>query len=140
VLARAIRPETDSTRYDLGQLRARWFEYLVDPVVQPNPLAEGVAMPSAAYVQLAYDAAGVDLSPGAMQRNTAPEHIWQLVRRLYRDAELMDESGHRAPRVVAGWYCVRDRSALPAPDGRDVAPERLDRCFNPAPARRRRRR
>jgi hypothetical protein len=140
VLARAIRPEMESTRYDLGLLRARWFRYLVDPVAEANPLAEGVAMPSAAYVQLAYDAAGVDLSPGAMQRNTAPEHIWQLVRRLYRDAELIGADGKRAPRVVAGWYCVRDRSALPAPEGRDVAPERLDRCLNPAPPRRRRRR
>jgi hypothetical protein len=140
VQARAIRPESDSTRYDLQELRARWFQYLVDPVVQPNPLAEGFAVPSTAYVQLAYDAAGVDLSPGAMQRNTAPEHIWQLVRRLYRDAELMDANGKRAPRVIGGWYCVRDRSALPAPDGRDVAPERLDRCLSPAPSRRRRRR
>lgn len=140
VLARAIRPETDSTRYDLAALRARWFGYLVDPVVEPNPLADGVAIPSAAYVQLAYDAAGVDLSPGSMQRNTAPEHIWQLARRLYRGAEVMDAEGNRSPRVVAGWFCVRDRSALPAPDGRDVAPERLDRCLLTGRAGRGRRR
>ncbi|HEU5171560.1 MAG TPA: hypothetical protein VFU46_13520 [Gemmatimonadales bacterium] len=135
VRARAIRPHSDPTRYDLSALRARWLAYLADPVVQPNPLAEGIAVPGAAYVQFAYDAAGVDLAPGAMQRNICPEHVWQFARRLYRASEMTLPDGRRAPRRMVGWYCVRDRTALPAPDGQDVAPERLDQCIERARGR-----
>ncbi|MGH7518290.1 MAG: hypothetical protein ACREOC_12610 [Gemmatimonadales bacterium] len=140
VRARAIRPDADPTRYDLAALRARWFGYLADPVVQPNPLADGIGVPSAAYVQFAYDAAGVDLSPGALQRNICPEHVWQFARRLYRGAEMIAPDGTRAARRVVGWFCVRDRAALSAPEGGDVAPERLDTCIDRARGRRPQRR
>ena len=57
--------------YDLPDLLGRWFHYALSLGKRKNPLLAGVAMPSASYAQLAYDAAGIDLSPGATQRNVS---------------------------------------------------------------------
>jgi hypothetical protein len=40
-----------------------------------KPLAQGIGLFNASYLQLAYDAAGVNVAPGAQQRKLAPEHI-----------------------------------------------------------------
>ncbi|HVU00354.1 MAG TPA: hypothetical protein VHE30_01330 [Polyangiaceae bacterium] len=114
VLERALNPDADQLGYDLcGQLGA-WFSYGTSRGAKPNPLAEGVGLASASLVQLAYDAAGIGLAPGAHQRNIAPEHIWQAVKFLHETFFVM-EGGKHVPRLVGGFYCVRDRACVQYP-------------------------
>ncbi|MEQ8764840.1 MAG: hypothetical protein RL885_12990 [Planctomycetota bacterium] len=117
LLQRASNADLDQLRYDLSGMRGSWLRYLSRRSGIPNPLAEGEAFPAAAYVQFAYDAANIDLTPGAHQRNTAPEHIWaaaQYLRDTFR-TEIAD-SGEPAPRPLKAWYCVRDRTCAMAPE------------------------
>jgi hypothetical protein len=115
LLARAKNPEADQLGYDLlGQL-ASWFTYIASRGTALNPLAQGVAMFSASYVQLAYDAAGIDVAPGAQQRNLAPEHFWQASRYLHARFQTMDQDGKSTTRAVSGFFCVRDRACVMAP-------------------------
>jgi hypothetical protein len=115
IIERALCPEIDQLSYDLPALLGTWFGYAMRPGYVPNPLTQGTAIPGAALVQLAYDAAGIDLSPGSHDRNTAPEHLWQTARFLYGMLTVMDEDGHSKPRRVAGYHCVRDPACLMAP-------------------------
>lgn len=114
---RALRPEADLLAYDLPDLLGNWFHYALSLGKRKNPLLRGVALPSASYAQLAYDAAGIDLSPGATQRNSAPEHFWQAVRYLYPMFEAPDAEGNLARRAAIGFHCVRERECLLAPAG-----------------------
>jgi hypothetical protein len=115
LLARALNPQADQLGYDLlGQL-ANWFTYIASRGTALNPLAQGVSMYSASYVQLAYDAAGIDLAPGAQQRNLAPEHFWQSSRYLHARFRTLDRDGQSQPRAVSGFFCVRDRACMMAP-------------------------
>jgi hypothetical protein len=114
---RALRPEADLLAYDLPDLLGNWFHFALSLGKRKNPLLRGVAMPSASYAQLAYDAAGIDLSPGATQRNSAPEHFWQAVRYLYPMFEAPDPEGNLVRRAAIGFHCVREPECLLAPAG-----------------------
>ena len=114
---RALRPEADLLAYDLPDLLGHWFHFALSLGKRKNPLLRGVAMPSASYAQLAYDAAGIDLSPGATQRNSAPEHFWQAARYLYPMFEAPDAEGNLVRRTVLGFHCVREPECLLAPAG-----------------------
>ena len=109
--------EADLLAYDLPDLLGRWFHFALSLGKRKNPLLSGVAMPSASYAQLAYDAAGIDLSPGATQRNSTPEHFWQAARYLYPMFEAPDSEGNLVRRPVLGFYCVREPECLLAPSG-----------------------
>jgi len=116
ILARASDPNVDQLRYDVLGLAGTWFAYLTNRASRPNPLSDGHAIYCSAYVQLAYDAAGLDLAPGAHQRNPSPEHLWQGARYLYESFRAPREDAPvTAPRRVMGWYVARDRAAVVAP-------------------------
>lgn len=116
IIDRADDPDVDQLRYDLSGLLGTWFAYLTDRAGAPNPLGAGNAIYCSAYVQLAYDAAGIDLAPGAHQRNTSPEHMWQAAKYLYETFRAPDtNTGERRTRPVVGWYVVRDPACLLAP-------------------------
>jgi hypothetical protein len=133
VMDRANHPDVDQLHYDLPALLGSWFGYLSNRAERRNPLSEGQAEYSAAYVQLGYEAAGIDLAPGAHQRNIAPEHIWQtakfLHQRLAPVATTTGPSTEAAPagsaasvsrrepvaRPVVGWFCVREKAGVLVP-------------------------
>ncbi len=124
IRVRALRPEADLLAYDLPDLLGRWLHFALSLGKRKNPLLRGLAMPSASYAQLAYDAAGIDLSPGATQRNSTPEHFWQAARYLYPMFEAPDTEGNLLRRAVLGYHCVREPECLLAPAG-----ARLPRSF-----------
>jgi len=133
VMDRANHPEVDQLHYDLPALLGTWFGYLTNRAERRNPLSDGQAQYSAAYVQLGYEAAGIDLAPGAHQRNIAPEHIWQTAKYLYQRlapvSSATEESTTRSQggtptsttrrdadqRPVVGWYCVREKAGVLVP-------------------------
>ncbi len=125
MLDRADDPDVDQLRYDVLGLLGTWYAYITNQADQRNPLGAGQAVRCSAYVQLAYDAAGIDLAPGAHQRNTSPEDIWQPAKVLHAAFRATDERGAQVPRPIAGWYCVRDDACVIVPTGREPGPRTL---------------
>lgn len=113
------RPDVDQLNFDLKELQSTWFHYLRADARASNPLADGHAIHSAAYVQSAYDAAGVELAPGAVQRNVTPEHIWAAATFMADRFRIPDPKRSRlVERRVRGWYVTRDTAAVPLPTDR----------------------
>jgi hypothetical protein len=112
---RATRPEADLLSYDLPHLIGTWFHFALSLGKRSNPLVEGIGMPSASFLQLAYDAAGIDLSPGSSDRNSAPEHLWQAARFLHVMFEAPGPDGTLQGRPLLGYHCVREPNCLVAP-------------------------
>ena len=65
---------------DTPQLILRWLAYCWGVGVPASPLSEGVGMPSAALLEVAFAANGFDLTPGIESRSSCPEAIWQAAR------------------------------------------------------------
>jgi hypothetical protein len=115
ILDRADAPYTDQLNYDFSAMWGAWYAYITSKGEVANPILEGVGIPSAAYIQFAYDAAGVDLALGSRQRNITPEHIWQSARRLSHLFRTVGEGAQLTERPVVGWYCVRERACASYP-------------------------
>jgi hypothetical protein len=77
LLERARDPNIERIRFNLWALLGRWLPYAFGMDQGPNPLAEGVRLPAAGYAEMAYEAVAIDLTPGAAERNSSPEHFWQ---------------------------------------------------------------
>ena len=45
-----------------------------------NPLEQGVPMAASALVEYCFEEIQLDLTPGANDRNSAPEHLWNGAR------------------------------------------------------------
>ncbi len=116
ILDRADDPDVDQLHYDLSGLLGTWYAYITNTAHQPNPIGAGNGVYCSAYVQLAYDAAGIDLAPGAHLRNTSPEHLWQGARYLHGTFRYTDPKTHKvSPRPVVGWFCIRDAACVILP-------------------------
>jgi hypothetical protein len=76
IRAAALDPNRDRARYSLWHWLGAWSAHLHDPDAHPNPVAEGIAHPGAAFVEMAYGAADIQLTPGATAPNTCPEMLW----------------------------------------------------------------
>ena len=77
VAHRVLRdPNLDRLRYDFWSALGVWQSYFWSAGAAPNPLREGFPVPSSAFVEYCYEAVRLDLSPGASERNSAPEHLW----------------------------------------------------------------
>ncbi len=107
---RAARdPNVDRLRYDLWESLCAWNQYLWSDQEGVNPLREGVPVPSSAYVEMAYEAMGLDLVPGASERNSAPEHIWNAARWWHQEHVKEQEAEDAdVPFVMTGCYAIRD--------------------------------
>jgi hypothetical protein len=90
----------DRLRYNLWDTLGVWQAYLWTPGA-PNPLREGFPVFSSAFVEYCFEAIELDLSPGASERNSAPEHLWNAARYW---PEAFAEAGHQ----IAGACVLRD--------------------------------
>lgn len=105
-------PNRDRLRYDLWESLSAWKQYLWSDGAGDNPLRHGVPVPASAYVEMAYEAMGLDLVPGASERNSAPEHIWNAARWWHQEAaKKKEEGGEDVPFVMVGCYAIRDAGA-----------------------------
>jgi hypothetical protein len=66
-------------RYDLFETLGFWYAYLWTRGT-PNPLEQGVPMASSALIEYCFEEILLDLTPGANDRNSAPEHLWNGAR------------------------------------------------------------
>jgi len=108
-IARAVlNPNRDRLRYRLWEWLGAWASYTYAPAATANPIATGVPLPGAALCEYAYEAAGLDLTPGATAPNACPELLWTTL--LYWHHRMGTQVGQ-----LAAWSLVRD----------DVSPTRM---------------
>jgi hypothetical protein len=101
VKKRAENFNVDRLRYDLWDSLGAWQAYLWSRGQATNPLVNGIPIPAAAYVEMAFEAIGLDLTPGSSERNSAPEHIWNAVVWWH-------EAFKTLGRKISGYYVLRD--------------------------------
>lgn len=105
----ALEPQRGRQQLGLAALAGQWFHYLSDKGEVRNPLSLGQPMHSAAYVQMAYAAAGIDLAPSASQNTVAPEFFWSLAKHLHTLSHYRDPASHELRvRPLRIWTCIRD--------------------------------
>jgi hypothetical protein len=96
-----LRPNLERLRYDLFETLGFWQAYLWTRGT-PNPLEQGVPMASSALVEYCYEAIQLDLTPGANDRNSAPEHLWN-------GARWWSEAFGEFDRPIHGRAVLRDK-------------------------------
>ena len=94
------QPNLERLRFDLFETLGFWQAYLWTRGT-PNPLEQGVPMHSSALIEYCFEAIRLDLTPGANDRSSAPEHLWNGAR-WWNDA--LGEFGRR----IRGRYVTRD--------------------------------
>jgi hypothetical protein len=111
---------------DLPEMIVPWLAYVWDAGQPTNPLANSVGVPSAAFVEVAYGVAGVELTPGLSSASSCPEAIWQSAKwwhEFYEEAARrpagagLSESeagGAVAGAVPSGHSLVRQPVAAPS--------------------------
>jgi hypothetical protein len=111
VVHRALEdPNLDRLRFTLWEMLGVWESYLWTSGSRTNPLLEGLPIFSSAFAEYCFDGIRVDLTPGASERNSAPEHIWNGA--VWWD-EALASFGHR----ISGYYVLRDPNcSLLGPD------------------------
>jgi hypothetical protein len=101
VASRAVdRPNLERLRYDLFETLGFWQAFLWTRGT-PNPLEQGVPMFSSSMIEYCFEEIQLDLTPGANDRNSAPEHLWN-------GARWWDEAFGEFERPIHGRYVIRD--------------------------------
>ena len=101
MVARATeQPNLERLRYDLFETLGFWQAFLWTRGTA-NPLEQGVPMASSALVEYCYEAIQLDLTPGANDRNSAPEHLWN-------GARWWSEAFGEFDRPIHGRAVIRD--------------------------------
>ncbi len=93
-------PNLERLRYDLFETLGFWQAYLWTRGT-PNPLETGVPMAASSMIEYCYEAIAVDLTPGANDRNSSPEHLWSGARWW---TEELSQFNH----TIHGRYVIRD--------------------------------
>lgn len=100
----ALNPNRDRLRYRLWDWLAVWASYTYAPTTTANPIATGIPLPGAALCEYAYEAAGLDLTPGATAPNACPELLWTSVLRWHHRVEAR-------VGTIKAWSVVRKDEA-----------------------------
>lgn len=112
----ALDPNRERVRYRLWDWLGVWARFIYAPVGTPNPVTEGIPLPAAALCEYAYEAGGLDLTPGATAPNACPELLWATILHWH------DRMGGVKIRA---WRLVRDPVQAP----RAVHDAPLDEAF-----------
>lgn len=96
----ALKPNRDRLRYHLWEWLGAWSIYTYTPATSPNPVLNGIPLPGAAFCEYTYEAAGLDLTPGATAPNACPELLWTTLLRWHHRLE--EQVG-----ALKAWKLVR---------------------------------
>lgn len=94
----------------------RWLAFAWGAARTPNPLSDGIGLPSACMLETAFAAAKFDLTPGLESRASCPEAIWVAALHWYDYFESF------AGRQPTGRYTTPHR--FPIDDGGGAPPAR----------------
>lgn len=125
VVERARQPNLDRIRFDFLEMLAAWQGFFWARGRAPNPLEQSVPLFSSAYLDMAFEAISLDLTPGASDRNSAPEHLWNSAVWWH---EAFQEMGH----PISGVYVLRDKRCYLQDAGPTELPDHLGSFGLPA--------
>jgi hypothetical protein len=74
-----LSPNRDRFRYRFLDWLRIWGGYTYQLHGQPNPLLSEIPVPGAGLCEYAFEAAGIDLTPGATAPNACPELLWSTI-------------------------------------------------------------
>ncbi|MBX3458595.1 MAG: hypothetical protein KF696_01370 [Planctomycetes bacterium] len=100
----AMQPCLERSRYRLWDWLAPWSAYSRAPVMEANPVSQGIPHPGAAFCEYSLEAAGVDLTPNSTEPSACPETIWSAM--LYWHDVFKSHVGTVTAWV---WLSQRDR-------------------------------
>jgi len=80
VLAALAKFKKQRAVLDAVDLVVHWLAYIWGVGRSPNPLLDGLGVPSSAMLEIVIGACGFDLTPGLESRSSCPEVIWQSAR------------------------------------------------------------
>jgi len=89
---------------DLPMLVLKWLQYGWGVGTPASPLGEGFGMPSAALLEAAFAANGLDLTPGLESRSSCPEAIWQAATWWYT----YYDQRHPGARIAGAYSAKHD--------------------------------
>lgn len=104
----AANPNLDRIRFNFWEMLGVWQSYLWAFGQRPNPLREGHPIASSSFVEYCFEAIQLDLTPGASERNSAPEHLWN-------GAKWWTETLNTRKRHVTGFCVLRDKGCTLLP-------------------------
>jgi hypothetical protein len=110
VLEAAVSPNRQRERYPLWESLGVWARYAYAPYATPNPLQEGLPLPAASFVEYAYEAANVDLTPGASGNNNCPEVLYATMKHWSEGLRRVDGVSVRL------FTLIRDEHGIPFPE------------------------
>jgi hypothetical protein len=93
-------PNLERLRYDLFETLGFWQAFLWTRGTA-NPLEQGVPNHSSSMVEYCFEEIQLDLTPGANDRNSAPEHLWN-------GARWWSDAFGEFDRPISGRYVIRD--------------------------------
>jgi hypothetical protein len=128
VAERAADPNRDRLRFNLWETLGVWQAFIWSAGTRSNPLRDGHPIPSASFVEYCFEAINVDITPGASERNSAPEHVWNAVKWW---AEAYDSQS----RTVHAYFVHRDDGASMLDAGTTPPPQTPPRPSAPRPTR-----
>lgn len=113
-LQAALEPIRERERYPFWDLLAVWARYAYAPYTTTNPLLEGIPLPSAALCEYAYEAAALDLTPGATGNNNCPEVLYATAK--HWSGGLQETQG----ATMKLFSLVRNEHQIPQPELRSI--------------------
>ena len=101
ITSRCNDPNLDRIRYNFWDTLAVWQTYFWSFGLRDNPLRDGCPIPSASFIEYCFEALALDITPGASERNSAPEHLWNAAKFWY-------EAYATKEHIISGQYVLRD--------------------------------
>jgi hypothetical protein len=108
------RVRTDRAIIDLAAFLLPWLGFVWGTSASTNPLANGIGLPSAAFVETVFAMGGFELTPGLSSSSSCPEAIWQSAiwwTEFYQSTSAGKESGKAVPMTPTGYYAIRQSAA-----------------------------
>jgi hypothetical protein len=108
------RVKSERSVIDLPTLMLPWLEYIWSVGRAANPLLAGQGLPSAAFVEMVYGIAGIELTPGLSSASSCPEALWAAATWWHQfcgDEAGIGDAAHAIARQPAGHFAVRQPAA-----------------------------
>lgn len=109
IKAAVADPNLDRGRFDFWHNLGVWQQYFWSGQQLPNPMLTAQPMPATAFLEMLFEQIGIDLTPSASERNSAPEHLWTSMR-WWLQHPVQEQRGPGGA-VVTGCYAIRDQGA-----------------------------
>ena len=100
---RASRNPIDALEHVL-----RWLAFVWGAARSPNPLHDGIGLPSACMLETICAAAGLDLTPGLESRASCPEAIWVAARHWQDYFVAFNERQPVGRFCTPHWYPIEE--------------------------------